>query len=163
MLERRIAVAPSVMLASALSALHLAAAGLLWIVPLPVPGRILLTGAVAVSLIYYMARDASLHTPHSIVALEIRDGAVSLQTRRGEWLDGELLGSSYVSPRFTIVNFRPHGRWVTRRVILVPDNVDSEDFRHLRTWLRWRGGDGVQTEDSGAVFGSAGTPKNLTK
>lgn len=145
MLERRIVVAPSVMLASALSTLHLAAAGLLWIVPMPVPGKLLLTGAVAVSLIYYMARDASLHAPHSIVALEIRDGGcVLLQTRRGEWLEGELLGSSYVSPRLTIVNFRPHGRWATRRVILVPDNVDSEDFRHLRTRLRWREGDPAQ-------------------
>ena len=149
MLERRIVVVPSVILASALSALHLAAAGLLWIVPLPVPGRILLTGAIAVSLIYYMARDASLHAPHSIVALELRDGgAVSLQTRRGDWLDGELLGSSYVSPLLTIVNFRPNGRWATRRVVLVPDNVDSQDFRHLRTRLRWREGDAAQAGGS---------------
>jgi toxin CptA len=149
MLERRIAVAPSVMLASALSALHLAAAGLLWITPLPVLGKMLLTGAVAASLIYYMARDASLHAPHSIVALEVRDGgSVSLQTRRGDWLEGELLGSSYVSPLLTIVNFRPNGCWVTRRVVLVPDNVDAEDFRHLRTRLRWRGSDPAQAGEA---------------
>ena len=149
MLERRIAVAPSVMLASALSALHLTAAGLLWIMPLPVLEKVLLTGAVAVSLIYYMARDASLHASHSIVALEIRDGgSVLLQTRCGDWLEGELLGSSYVSPLLTIVTFRPKGRWATRRVVLVPDNVDSEDFRYLRTRLRWRGGDPAQAGET---------------
>lgn len=149
MLERRIAVAPSVMLASVLSALHLAAAGLLWIMPLPVLGKVLLTGAVAFSLIYYMARDASLHASHSIVALEVRDGgSVLLQTRCGDWLEGELLGSSYVSPHLTIVNFRPNGHWSTRRVILLPDNVDSEDFRYLRTRLRWRGGDPAQAGET---------------
>jgi toxin CptA len=149
MLERRIAVAPSVMLASVLSALHLAAAGLLWIVPLPVLGKLLFTGAVAISLIYYMARDASLHASHSIVALEIRDGgSVLLQTRRGDWLEGELLDSSYVSPRLTIINFRPRGRWAMRRVVLMPDNVDSEDFRYLRTRLRWRRSDPAQLGES---------------
>jgi toxin CptA len=149
MLERRIVVAPSVMLASVLSALHLAAAGLLWIAPLPVLGKMVFTGAVAISLIYYMARDASLHAPHSIVALEIRDGgAVLLQTRRGDWLEGELLGSSYVSAHLTIVNFRPRGCWAARHVVLVPDNVNSEDFRYLRTRLRWRGSDPAQARES---------------
>ena len=66
----------------------------------------------------------------------------------GSRLEGELLGSSYVSPHLTIVNFRPKGHWATRRVILVPDNVDSEDFRYLRTRLRWREGDPAQAGES---------------
>jgi hypothetical protein len=159
MSDQRIVVMPSVMLATALSVLHIAAAGLLWLMPLPVLGKSLFTVVVAFSFIYYMARDASLHAPHSIVALEIRDGgAMSVQTRRGEWLDAELLGSSYVSPRLTIVGFRFQESRATRRVILVPDNVDSGDFRRLRASLRWRRVDPPQTGGPEAVSGPGGVP-----
>ena len=139
MLDQRIAVAPSLMLASALGATHLAAAGLLWLAPIPALGKAVFTFAIAVSLIYLMARVALLHTAHSIVALEIRDGGeISFQTRIGEWIECDLLSSSYVSPRLTIINFGPRGRRLARHVILVPDNVDPRDFRRLRMWLRWK-------------------------
>lgn len=136
---QRIAISPSVWIAAALCAAHVAAAVLLWVIPIPVMGKLALTVAVALSLVFFVARDAALHAAHSIVALEIREGGeMAFQTRRGEWLDCEVLGSSYVSPRLTIVNLRPRLRWGTRRLILVPDNVDARDFRRLRTWLRWK-------------------------
>ncbi len=146
MLFQRIQVAPSVLIAIAVSAVHLAATGVLWLVPIPVVGKTVLTFAIAVSLVYFMARDAALHAAHSIVALELRAGGeIACQTRRGEWFDCELLGSSYVSPHMTVVNLRPRGWWLTRRVILVPDNVDARDFRRLRMWLRWKSGEGHET------------------
>ena len=147
-LDQRILITPSVMLATALVVLHLAAGGLLWLVPIPALGKVVFTLAIAVSLVYFMARDALLHAPHSIVALEIRDaGGISVQTRNGEWLDCHLLDSSTVSPRLTIVNFRPRGRWAARRVILVPGNVDPRDFRRLRMWLRWKGAETLHAMD----------------
>ena len=145
MLAQRIQVAPSVLIAIAVIAVHLAAAGLLWLVPIPVIGQAVLTLTVAVSLIYYMARDATLHAAHSIVALELRGGGgIAFQTRRGTWFDCELLGSSFVSPHLTVVNLRPRGGWLARRVILVPDNVDAREFRRLRMWLRWKNGTGIE-------------------
>jgi toxin CptA len=136
----RISVRPSVLIAVAVSIVHVAAAVLLWIVPVPVTVKAALTLAVAVSLIYFMARDAALHAARSIVALELReDGGIACQTRNGAWLECVLLGSSYVSPGMTVVNLQARGWLGYRRVILVPDNVDAEDFRRLRTWLRWRG------------------------
>jgi toxin CptA len=136
----RVTVRSSALIAVAVSIAHLAAGVVLWVVPIPVMGKAVFTLAIAVSLIYFMARDAALHTAGSIVALELRDdGEIACQTRDGAWLDCALLGSSYVSPGMTVVNLRPRGRMGARRVILVPDNVDAEDFRRLRTWLRWRG------------------------
>ena len=136
---QRITISPSVWIAAALCAAHVAAAVLLWVIPIPVMGKLTLTVAVALSLVFFVARDAALHAAHSIVALEIREGGeMAFQTRRGEWLDCEVLESSYVSPRLTIVNLRPRLRWGKRRLILVPDNVDPRDFRRLRTWLRWK-------------------------
>jgi toxin CptA len=150
MLDQRIEVAPSMMLASALGVTHLAAAGLLWLAPLPVLGKAAFTFVIAVSLIYFMARNALLHAPHSIIALEIKDGVdISIQTRTGEWIECDLFGAGYVSPRLTIVNFRPRGSWVARHVILLPDNVDPRDFRRLRMWLRWK-------QDGGSTPAAAG-------
>ncbi len=142
MLIQRIQVAPSVLISVAVCTVHLAAAGVLWLVPIPVLGKVVMTFLVAISLIYFMARDAALHAANSIVALELReDGGIACLMRRGEWLDCELLGSTYVSPHMTVVNLRPQGWLRTRRVILVPDNIDPRDFRRLRMWLRWKSGE----------------------
>ena len=139
MAAQRISVRPSALIAVAVSIVHVSAASVLWLVPIPVVGKAVFTVAIALSLVYFMGRDAALHAPRSIVALELGErGEIACQTRDGMWLDCELLGSSYVSPGMTIVNLRPRGWGGYRRIILVPDNVDAEDFRRLRAWLRWR-------------------------
>jgi hypothetical protein len=144
---QRISVAPSVLIAFAVSAVHVPAAVILWLLPLPVVIQAGMTMACAISLIFFMARDAALHAPGSIIALELKEsGSIACQTRNGDWVDCELLGSTFVSPQMTVVNLRPRGRRRSRAVILVPDNVDHRDFRRLRIWLRWRGG-----EDSPSV------------
>lgn len=139
---QRIAVSPSALLAIAVCVAHLLAAGLLWLMPIPALGKSVFTLMIAFSLVFFLARDAALHSAHAIIALEIKDdGAISFQTRSGAWVDCTLLGSSYVSPRLTILHLRPGRRKGTRRVIIVPDNMDSRDFRRLRMWLRWKRGD----------------------
>jgi toxin CptA len=139
---QRISVAPSVLIAFAISAVHVPAAAILWVLPLPVVVQAVLTMACAISLIFFMARDAALHAPGSIIGLELKEsGDIACQTRNGDWVDCELLGSTFVSPQMTIINVRPR-RWPrSRTVILVPDNVDPRDFRRLRIWLRWKGGE----------------------
>lgn len=138
MLMQRTPVRPSVRLALLLCLVHAAAAGALWLTPLPATGKAVATLAIAASLVYYIARDAALHAASAIVELEIKeDGGISFQTRSGEWIEAELLGSSYVSPRLTLVNLRPRGRRRVRHLILLPDSLDPRDFRRLRVWLRW--------------------------
>lgn len=139
MLVQNIPVSPSVRLAIALSVAHVAAAGLLWLVPVPALGKGAITLAITVSLVYFLARDAALHAADAIVALEVKSGGgISFHTRDGKWVDCELSGSSYVSPDLTIVNLLPRRKGRTRHVILVPDNVDPRDFRRLRMWMRWK-------------------------
>lgn len=143
MLVQHITVSPSVRLAIALCVAHLAAAGLLWLVPMPPLGKGAFTLAISVSLVYFLARDAALHAANAIVALELKSGGgISFRTRDGRWADCELSRSSYVSPGLTIVNLRPLGKGRTRHVIFVPDNVDPRDFRRLRMWMRWKNGTG---------------------
>ncbi len=137
---QQIPVTPSVRLAVLLCAAHVAAAGAVWAVPVPVMVKAALIIAITVSLIFSLARHAALHAADAIVALEIRDrGAISLRTRKGEWLECDLLGSSFVSRHLTIVSLRPRNRRRARHVILMPDNLEARDFRRLRMWLRWEG------------------------
>jgi hypothetical protein len=139
---QRIPVTPSVLIATAVSVVHLAAAGVVWLAPVPLAVKAPITLAVAVSLVFFMARDAALHAAQSIVALDLKEnGEIALQTRGGAWLDCELLGSSYVSAQMTVINLRPRGSRRLRSVILVRDNVDPRDFRRLRIWLRWKRGE----------------------
>jgi toxin CptA len=134
------------LIAIAVSVVHFAAGSVLWLVPVPVVGKAVLTFGIAFSLIFFMARDAGLHAARSIVALELREsGEIACQLLTGEWLDCELLGSSFVSPHMTVINLRLLGSWRTRRLIVVPDNVDPRDFRRLRMWLRWKGGESPET------------------
>lgn len=136
---QKITIGPSARLALVLGIVHMVAAGLPWLVPIPAVGKAAVTLAIAFSLVFFMTRYAALHSAHSIVALETReDGGIAYQTRDGEWFEGELLGSSYVSPQLTIVNLQPRGRWRAHRAILLPDNVDPRAFRRLRAWLQWR-------------------------
>jgi toxin CptA len=146
-LVQRVPISPSVRLALVLCAIHGAAAALLWLVPLPLPGKAVATAAVAVSLVYLLARDAALHAAHAIVGLEIGDGGrLSYWTRSGRRVECEVLDSSYVSPHLTIVLLRESGRARTRRVILLPDSMDPRDFRTLRVWLRWKPRSGAGLE-----------------
>ena len=139
MLVQTIPVSPSVRLAVALCAGHLAAAGVVWLLPLPALVKGAISLAVAVSLVYFLARDAALHAAKAIVELELKDdGGIAFRTREGRWVDSELAASSYVSPGLTIVVLKPRGRGRARRVILLPDSVDARDFRRLRMWMRWK-------------------------
>jgi toxin CptA len=139
MLVQNIPVSPSVRLAVALCAVHLAAAILLWLLPVAVLLKGAATLAIAFSLVYFLARDATLHAAKAVVELELKDGGgIAFRTREGSWVESELAASSYVSPALTIVVLRPRGKAGTRRVVLLPDSVDARDFRRLRMWMRWK-------------------------
>jgi toxin CptA len=150
MLVQNISVLPSVRLALALCAAHLAAAGLLWLVPIPALAKGAVTMAIAFSLIYFLARDAALHSANAIVALELKSGGgISYRTRDGTWVESELSDSSYVSPSVTIVVLRPRGEGRARRAIILPDSMEARDFRRLRMWMRWKNEGGEPQSASG--------------
>lgn len=126
------------MLALGLCAAHLGAAAAVWLAAVPLWLKLVLGLGVATSLGWPLARQAALRAAEAIVELEVSErGRLSFLTRRGEWRACELLGSTYVSPRLTVLNLKPEGGRYARHVVLLPDNVDEREFRRLRTWLRW--------------------------
>ena len=136
----KISIKPSRRLALVLCAAHAAAASAVLIVDFPIWLKIVLVLIIGASSGAYLYGTALRRSSGAVVGLEISDdGALSFQTRCGEWREGRLLGSSFVSPYLTILNIGTEGKFFARHVVIMPDCVNAEDFRRLRVRLRWGG------------------------
>jgi hypothetical protein len=134
----RIAVLPSPALGALLCVVHLGAGALGAILPVPVWSKVILLAAVAWSLVRCLEKNALVQTPGAIVGVDVtHEGGVTVRTRDGAWLECELLPSSFVSHRLTILNLRPLGGRRERHVVLCCGNVNETDLRRLRVRLRW--------------------------
>jgi hypothetical protein len=134
----RIVILPSVGFAVLLGVLHLGAAALGGMLPAPAWQTAGYIAAVAWSFKRCLDEVVLLRAPGAIVAVNVSsEGKVYAQTRGGTWLESELLPSTFVSHRLTILNLKVGATRRRRHVLLCPDNVDTADFRRLRVWLRW--------------------------
>ncbi len=137
----RIAILPSARLAVLLGILHLAAAGLACWVPLPVWPKAVFVIVVAWRLRSCLDEVALLRAPGAIVTVQVTgEGRVIAYTRGGARLECELLPSSVVSYGLTILNLRTAKARRPRHVVACCGNVDCDDLRRLRVWLRWAAG-----------------------
>lgn len=134
-----IKVGPSRDLAGLIAGMHILAAVIFWLVPVPLWLAASLMPAFIGSAMYTLRRDGFRTLCHSLISLRLdADCRCAFQTRSGAWHDAALLGSSFVSPYLTVLNLQPAGgRWAKHLVIL-PDAINAEDFRRLRVWLKWR-------------------------
>jgi hypothetical protein len=84
-------------------------------------------------------RDALLMAPESIIELRLSHSRLDCRFKNGQWQEGltTIPGSSFVNRWVSIVVFRKSGATRIRRIILMPDSLSSDGFRHLRTWLQW--------------------------
>ena len=128
-----------------LSLAHLSAGALLWPLMLPLTVKLAGIAALALSLAIYLRHYALRTSPGSITSLALADDMTcTLQTRRGQRIACALLGSSFVAPYLTVLELKPlaPARWWHKlgaySVVILPDAIDSEEFRRLRVLLRWK-------------------------
>jgi toxin CptA len=134
----RVHLKPSRYLAAAFAVVHVAAAATLLPLDLHVAVKLALAMLVGVSLAHALRRHAFLRGTGAITAVEICDNTTGAAlSRRAGWHDVRILGTSYVTPWLTVLNLARFGGR-PRHVLIVPDNVDAEDFRRARVLLRWR-------------------------
>lgn len=125
-------------LTAALGCAHLSAFATLIPLELALQSKLLLSLAIVASLAHSLWRFAFLRSPRSVIALELKDRETAIVQQGDEtWHEGKVLGTSYVSPLLTVVNLRLDGHRLTRHIVVVPDNIDPEEFRKLRVTLRW--------------------------
>jgi toxin CptA len=146
-------------LAAMLGFAHLSAIGLLWPLLLPVSVKLAGSAILVASLVFYLRRYALLRSPHSITGLELSDEVIcTVETRRGERIVCNLLGSSFVAPYLTVLELQPLKfddvvdsteplRKFSFSVTVLPDGIDPEAFRQLRILLRWKWKDPKDLKD----------------
>lgn len=94
---------------------------------------------VAASAALHLRRYAWLNAPASIVFLDLTDNLeCEARQRDGTTIHCTVASSTFVSPAMTVINLKPQSARLQRHVIILPDSMDSDTFRALRVWLRWR-------------------------
>ncbi len=130
---------PSFQLVALLSLVHIAAAGLLWPLALPLGIKAIVAIALVISLVYYLRQDALLIADNAVIVFALSDEMQCIVTiRSGESMICNILGNTFVAPYLTVLNLKPVGELFTRSVVILPDGIDAEEFRQLRIWLRWK-------------------------
>lgn len=130
---------PSRILTAILVLAHGSAIAMVALAGMPLWLGLIAIAALVASLVFDVRQTALLRAPDALITLEIAsDDRLSIQTRRGEWIECEVLGSTYVTSFLTILNLKVIDSGKNTRAVLLPDSLDAEDFRKLRVWLRWK-------------------------
>lgn len=125
-------------MAALLAAMHLGAAVPLALVPLA-PG-LRAAGALALlgSLAWYLVRHAWGRRSTAVEELELAtDGSFSVRLRGGAFVPAVVRDHSVVLPWLATLQLGLDGRRHDLALVLLPDMLPADDFRRLRSWLRW--------------------------
>ena len=110
---------------------------IVFMLPMVVLTKVALAALLSCALFYSVSRDAWLLLPLSPVAIRIEGDQITLITRGGSELQGEISGNSVVTPFLTILHVLPQALRGVRYVVIFPDSMDKERFRELRVRLKW--------------------------
>jgi hypothetical protein len=119
-----------------LGALHALAA---WAALVALPATAALVCVLGITLSAGACVSAVLQRSRRAVReLTLRpDGGATWRDRDGVWHDVHEVTGGVIAPRLAVLGLREDGRR-TRRVLLMPDAIESDAFRELSVWLRWR-------------------------
>ncbi len=130
---------PSRWLAAVLVVVHCMAAIIVGLLSLPYYIQIISVLLIISSLLIYLGRDVLLCFSQSIVSLRFTEEVNCIvENKCGQTVECVVLGSTFVSPYLTVLILQSARRWFTRSVVIVPDMVDTAEFRRLRVLLRWK-------------------------
>jgi toxin CptA len=109
------------------------------LLPVPLLWRVAGSLLLVASLLFYILRDVYQAMGYSIVALKcLPDHRLELQNKKGDWIAASLRPGSFVAPYLTTLAYRAEQNFFNRYVLILPDMLDAETFRQLRTHLRWQ-------------------------
>lgn len=136
--QRSYTLRPSRLLALTLLLLCAATLAVVWSLPWPLLLRMLLSLAILLWAGYHLRLDARLRMPHSCVAFRLEDDGQSvLVLRNGVHVPSRIVADSLVTPYLVILNVELAERRAKRSLVILPDAMGAERFRHLRVALMW--------------------------
>jgi len=131
------AIRPSRIFAVFLLFMHAAAAVSVSLTAIPLPVRLALFLLVAFSLVYHLALDVLLLLSDSWRDVTFNAGSLSIVTRDGKVLSGQLENKIVVSPYFIVLKARADGRRRPVSRVIFPDAMDAGEFRRLCVQLKF--------------------------
>ena len=133
------AIKPSPIFAVLLLFIHAAAAVVVCLTAISLPVKLALLLLVASSLTYHLARDVLLLLPESWSKVTLVPGGMSVTTRDGSSLFGQIENGTTVSPYCIVLRVRLEGRRLFSSRVIFPDALDAGAFRELCVRLRFSG------------------------
>lgn len=131
------AIKPSPRLAMLLLLFHAIVATVVSMTVMPPAARLAILMLILLSLIYYLARDVLLLFPDSWREIAFDQGGVSVVTRDGSSLFGQVANNTTVSPYFAVLRVRVEGYRLPVFRTIFPDALDAGAFRELSVRLRF--------------------------
>ena len=134
----RVALAPSLVASSLITALGCATCIVVSTLPLDAP----LLALAVVAIVAWAAdrvRVVALRVgPRAVTSFELRgDLTLVVMNGQGSARAGRVHRDSYVGARLSTIVWRPFGRRRLRTILILPDMLPASDFRRLRVLLRY--------------------------
>jgi toxin CptA len=138
-LPLRLALKPSRQLTIMLALLHLAALGSLFPLDLPAWPRLVAACAVILSAVTAIRRHAFLLSPYSVRELTLgADGSVEAASPGQNSFPAAISLQSTVFTWLVVLLLDAPGSRRRVPVVILPDSLQADEFRALRSWLRWK-------------------------
>lgn len=137
--ELTIHLRPSWQLAIMFSCVHVACIIIILLLDISILLEAIGVLLLGLSLIYYIRMYALLTSPNAIASLYLSDhSSCKTQTRSGQQQRWCIQGSSFVTSYLTVLSLGSNESVFARSIVILPDSIDTEQFRQLRVWLRWK-------------------------
>lgn len=130
-------VKPSLRFAVSLLLLHAMVAAVVYATAMAFPAKLALFLLIAVSLIYYLARDVLMMLPVSWREISLVQSDISVTVRNGTTFFGQVAGKTTVSPYFVVLCVSVEGRRRPVSRVIFPDSMSAGAFRVLCVHLKF--------------------------
>jgi uncharacterized membrane protein YedE/YeeE len=130
-------VKPSLRFAMLLLLFHLVVAAVVCVTAMPLVLRLAMLLLIALSLFYYLARDALLLFRNSWCDISFAQGCVYVVARDGSSFAGQVANETTVSPYFVVLRIRLEGHRMPVSRVIFPDAMNAGAFRELCIHLKF--------------------------
>ena len=128
---------PPLYFAISLLVLHTLVATVAVATAMPLPVKLAMLLLIVLSLLYYLARDVLLLFPDSWCDILLDQDGVSIVTREGATICGQVANKTLVSPYFVVLCVKLEGHYLLRSRLIFPDAMNAGAFRELRVHLKF--------------------------
>lgn len=128
---------PSLRFAVLLLILHMIVTTAVYATAMPLSAKLVMLLLIFMSLLYYLVRDVLLFLPDSWREISLDQHSVSVITRNGSSLLGQVANKTVVSPYFVVMCVKLEGRRLLVSRVIFPDAMSTGAFREFCVHLKF--------------------------